>query len=197
MAKKQKTYEFLDVKLLETAMQNRDYSTLIGYAYNLEAKLDTVPRYQELQLRKEIKDCQTAILNYILSLDDNKLIDELINSLFDNTDLYPEVYEKAFTKLIENKTPEEITEVYKTIKNKYFYRPSHTILRHVSSNTKKADTCLYFIKELEETYKKHGMKEYDEYVLDFYKSFRAVCSQEEYEQFINSGMQDEANAQKQ
>ena len=197
MAKKQKTYEFLDVKLLETAMQNRDYSTLIGYAYNLEAKLDTVPRYQELQLRKEIKDCQTAILNYILSLDDNKLIDELINSLFDNTDLYPEVYEKACTKLIENKTPEEITEVYKTIKNKYFYRPSHTILKHVSSNTKKADTCLYFIKELEETYKKHGMKEYDEYVLDFYNRFRAVCSQEEYEQFINSGMQDEANAQKQ
>ena len=197
MAKKQKTYEFLDVKLLETAMQNRDYSTLIGYAYNLEAKLDTVPRYQELQLRKEIKDCQTAILNYILSLDDNKLIDELINSLFDNTDLYPEVYEKACAKLIENKTPEEITEVYKTIKNKYFYRPSHTILRHVSSNTKKADTCLYFIKELEETYKKHGMKEYDDYILDFYNRFRAVCSQEEYEQFINSGMQDEANAQKQ
>lgn len=197
MAKKQKTYEFLDVNLLETAMQNRDYSTLIGYAYNLEAKLDTVPRYQELQLRKEIKDCQTAILNYILSLDDNKLIDELINSLFDNTDLYPEVYEKACTKLIENKTPEEITEVYKTIKNKYFYRPSHTILRHVSSNTKKADTCLYFIKELEETYKKHGMKEYDDYILDFYNRFRAVCSQEEYEQFINSGMQDEANAQKQ
>lgn len=197
MTKKQKTYEFLDVNLLETAMQNRDYSTLIGYAYNLEAKLDTVPRYQELQLRKEIKDCQTAILNYILSLDDNKLIDELINSLFDNTDLYPEVYEKACTKLMENKTPEEITEVYKTIKNKYFYRPSHTILRHVSSTTKKAGTCLYFIKELEETYKKHGVKEYDDYILEFYNRFRAVCSQEEYEQFINSGMQDENNAQKQ
>ena len=190
-------YEFLDVKLLEKIMQNNDYDALIKFVYDLEAKSYSLPYPREIKLREERHDCHTAVLNYILSLKDEKLVNKLIHALFDNADLFPEVYEKACTRLIENKTPEEITEIYKIIKNKYFYRPSHTILRHVSSNTKKADTCLYFIKDLEESYKKYGVKEFDEYILDFYKRFRVVCTPEEYEQFVNSGMQDEANAQKQ
>ncbi len=200
MTKKQNNktnYEFLDVNLLETIMNNNDYPALIRFVYDLESKSYNLPYHREFKLREERHDCHTAVLNYILSLKDDKLINELIHSLFDNADLFPEVYEKACTKLIENKTPEEIMELYKLIKNKYFYRPSHTILKHISSNTKKANTCLYFIKELEEEYKKYGVKEYDEYILDFYRRFRAVCTPEEYEHFVDFGFEGEANPQKQ
>lgn len=190
-------YEFLDVKLLESIMQSHDYSALIKYVDNLESMANNLPVYKEFKLRAERKDCQTAVLNYILSLNDEKLINELIHALFDNADLFPELYEKAYTKLIENKTPEEVMDLYKIIKNKYFYRPSHTILKHIASNTKKANTCLYFINDLEEKYKKYGVKEYDDYILEFYKRFRAVCTQEEYEQFVESGMKPETDLQKQ
>lgn len=189
-------YEFLDVKLLESIMQSHDYPALIKYVDSLESMANNLPVYKEFKLRAERKDCQTAVLNYILSLNDEKLINELIHALFDNADLFPELYEKACTKLIENKTPEEVMDLYKIIKNKYFYRPSHTILKHIASNTKKANTCLYFIKDLEEKYKKYGVKEYDEHILNFYRRFRAVCSQEEYEHFVDFGFDGE-NLQKQ
>lgn len=197
MKNNQNSYEFLDIKLLESIIKENDHAKLIKYASNLEAQLDSLPRYQEYKLREEIRDCQTIVLNYILSLNDTKTAEKLIHALFDNTDLYPEIYEKACARLIENKTPEEAMELYKIIKNRYFYFPSHTILKYVSSNTKKASTCLFFANNLEESYKKYGNKEYDDYILDFYARFKAVCTKEEFDQFVEFGTVSETNMQKQ
>ena len=197
MKKNEYNYEFLDLNLLESIMQNNDHTALINFVRNLEFKSDNLPYAKKLKLSEEIKDCQVIVLNYILSLNDKETIDNLIYALIDNSDLFPEVFEKASTKLIENKTPEDVIPIYKKIKNKYFYRPSHTMLKFVSSNTKKASTCLFLIKDLEESYKKYGNKEYDEHILDLYKRFRAVCTPEEYEHFVDFGFESESSPQKQ
>ena len=151
---------------------------------------------KELKIREEIKDCQKITLNYFLSQGDKELVEKLIYALIDNADLYEEVYEKACVKLMENKTPEEIMEIYKLLKNRYFYSPSHTMLKHICSNTKKASTCLFFIKDIQDSYTKYGVKSYDDYILEFYKRFRVVCTQEEYEHFVDFGFDGE-NLQKQ
>ena len=197
MKQNQVPYEFLDVKLLESIIKNNDHTELINYVSHLEAQLNSLPPYKEYKLREEIRDCQTAVLNYILSLDDKKTAEKLIHALFDNADLYPEIYEKACTRLIEDKTPEEIMKLYKVIKDKYFYRPSQTILKHVASSTKKASTCLFFVKDLEESYKKYGIKDYDSYILDFYARFKAVCTKEEFDQFVEFGTVSDSKMQKQ
>lgn len=196
MAKKQKTYEYLDVNLLETAMQNKHYQTMLNHISELYSKRDYLPAYQELKLCEEIKDCQKVTLNYFLSQGDKELVEKLIYALIDNSDLYEDVYEKACAKLIEDKTPEEAMEVYKILKNRYFFQPSNTVLKHILANTKKASTCLFFIKDLKESYQKYGVKSYDDYILEFYKRFRVVCTPEEYEHFVDFGFDGE-NLQKQ
>lgn len=197
MNKNTKPYEFFNPNLLNSIIEKKNYPAMIQYAYDLEGLRNGLPYHRDLKLLEEMKDCQTIIINHILSLDDKILSDQLSLEMFDKTDLFPELYESACAKLISDKTPEETMALYKKIKNQCFYRPSHTMLKHVSSNTKKADTCLFFIKDLEESYKKYGIKEYNDHILDFYKRFRSVCSQEEYEQFIESGTKDDSDLQRQ
>lgn len=197
MKKNATSYEFFNAKLLNSMIEKKNYSAAIQYAHDLENLRNNLPYHRELKLLEEVKDCQTIIVNLILSLEDKMLSDQLTLTMFDKTDIFPELYEATCAKLVEDKTPEETMELYKIIKNQCFYQPSHTLLKHISSNTKKADTCLFFTKDLEESYKKYGNHEYDDHILDFYKRFRAVCSKEEYEQFVESGMQEEGDLQKQ
>lgn len=197
MKKNATSYEFFNANRLNSMIEKKNYSAAIQYAHDLENLRNGLPYHREFKLLEEVKDCQAIIVDLILSLEDKKLSDQLTLTMFDKTDIFPEFYEATCAKLIEDKTPEEAMELYKAIKNQCFYQPSHTILKHISSNTHKAATCLFFTKDLEESYKKYGNHQYDDHILDFYKRFRAVCSKEEYEQFVESGMQEESDLQKQ
>lgn len=190
MERKKTSYEFLDLELLNSLIEKQDYQSLIDYALKLNRQSDRIPANKQMILEKELRICQKIIADYILSLQDEKLVHELIFHLFDNdVDFLPDVYEKLCAKLIDKKTPEEAMDVYKEITNYFFYIPSHTILKFVSSKTKSANTCLFFINELEKNYKKRYANEYSKYILNFYQRFRAVCTKEDFEKFIESGMQ--------
>ena len=193
--KKEMTYQYLDINLINSLIQNNNYSALIDYARNLESKFHQGTA--DNKYIEELKACQNIISNYFISIENETLINELLCNLIEEIDLFPEIYEKVCAKLIDNKTPEEATAIYKKIKNQFFCIPSHTILEFISTSTKKADTCLFFINDLEKSYQKYGNKSYDKFILDFYQRFRAVCTKEEYEKFIESGMQPENNPQKQ
>lgn len=193
--KKVTNYQYIDINLINSFMQSNNYSAFIDYAKHLESEFhsgNTDKKYIE-----ELKTCQKIISNYFISLQDENLIIKLLERLIDKLDLFPDIYEKVCAKLIDNKTPEDAMVLYKKIKNQYFSVPSHTILKFISSNTKNADTCLFFINDLEQSYKKYGNNEYNEYILKFYQRFRTVCSLNEFEKFIESGMHNENDLQKQ
>lgn len=197
MKKNESNYMFIDMQLINSLIKYKKASELINYAYNLEVKKLTINNSFLKQANEELKIYQNIIADYILSLKDKKLVDKLINEFIDRVDLFPDVYEKLCAKLIDNKTPEQAMAIYKKIKNQFFCMPSHTILKFISSSTKKGKTCLFFIKDLEESYKKHGNDSYDNYILDFYKRFRVVCTEEEFEQYVNSDQHNENDLEKQ
>ena len=196
MIRRQKNYEFIDVELINKYIKDNDYGSLINYTSTLRWNLDKVKAAKMEQYIKELRICENAVADLIFSCEDKKMIDKLVYALIDNVDLFEDVFENICTKLIKDKSPEEVFEVYKKIKY-YFYSPSHTVLDYLSSKTTSADTCLYIINDLEENYKKHGVNRYNDYILDFYKRFRVVCTKEEYENFIQSGMKSESGWQKQ
>jgi len=192
--KKEKNYEFLDLNLLNSLIESKDYPALINYTNQLGEQ--QVPPSKQKQYDEELKLCQNIVTDYFLSHDE-KRAEDLIDKLFDLIDPFPEVYEKVCAKFIEHKSPEEAAELYYKYKKQFFYSASHTLLKYISSNTKSAKTCLYFINDLEQSYKKYGVNNYNEHILDFYERFRAVCSKDEFEEFIQSGMKDEQDLQKQ
>jgi len=205
--KKEITYQYLDINRVNSYIQNQNYPSLLDYAANFQWDINNVKNTKyfqwdinnvnNTQYEDELRICENLILDHFLSLQDEQLVRKLLIDLIDKVDLFPEIYEKACARLIDNKTPEQAMMVYRRIKDQCFCFPSHTILEFISTNTKKADTCLFFINDLEQSYQKYGNKSYDKFILEFYQRFRAVCTKEEYEKFIESGMQPENNPQKQ